>query len=116
MDPNETEQEMRGDSIYNHKPAARRGYLFDDVTPLYAFGFGLSYTRFRFGKPRLKKSVIGKHESTAVRVDVTNTGARTGDEVVQMYIRDEVSSVTRHVRTWSATPRGMGIYRQSHCA
>ena len=85
-------------AYYNHKPAARRGYLFDDVTPLYAFGFGLSYTQFQFGKPRLKKSTIGKTESTEIRIDVTNTGARAGDEVVQMYIRDKVSSVTRPVK------------------
>jgi beta-glucosidase len=85
-------------AYYNYKPAARRGYLFDDVTPLYAFGFGLSYTQFQFGPPRLKKSVIGKNESTAIRVDVTNTGPRAGDEVVQMYIRDKVSSVTRPVK------------------
>jgi beta-glucosidase len=85
-------------AYYNYKPAARRGYLFDDVTPLYAFGFGLSYTQFRFSPPRLKKSAIGKKESTVVRVDVTNTGPRVGDEVVQMYIRDQVSSVTRPVR------------------
>jgi beta-glucosidase len=85
-------------AYYNHKPAARRGYLFDDVTPLYAFGFGLSYTQFQFGKPRLKKSVIAKNESTVVRIDVTNTGHRAGDEVVQMYIRDKVSSVTRPVK------------------
>lgn len=85
-------------AYYNHKPAARRGYLFDDVAPLYAFGFGLSYTQFQFGKPRLKKSTIGKNESTVVRVDVTNVGSRAGDEVVQMYIRDKVSSVTRPVK------------------
>jgi beta-glucosidase len=85
-------------AYYNHKPAARRGYLFDDVTPLYAFGFGLSYTQFQFGKPRLKKSVIAKNESTVVRIDVTNTGHRAGDEVVQMYIRDKISSVTRPVK------------------
>jgi beta-glucosidase len=85
-------------AYYNHKPAARRGYLFDDVTPLYAFGFGLSYTQFQFGPPRLKKSVIGKNEATVVRVNVTNTGPRAGDEVVQMYIRDKVSSVTRPVK------------------
>lgn len=85
-------------AYYNHKPAARRGYLFDDVTPLYPFGFGLSYTEFRFNKPRLKKTVIGKGESTVVRVDVANTGRRAGDEVVQMYIRDKISSVTRPVK------------------
>jgi beta-glucosidase len=85
-------------AYYNHKPAARRGYLFDDVTPLYAFGFGLSYTQFQFARPRLKKPVIGRNESTVVRVNVTNTGPRAGDEVVQMYIRDKVSSVTRPVK------------------
>lgn len=85
-------------AYYNHKPAARRGYLFDNVTPLYPFGFGLSYTQFKFGKPRLKKSIIDRRESTTVRIDVTNTGPRVGDEVVQMYIRDKVSSVTRPVK------------------
>jgi beta-glucosidase len=85
-------------AYYNYKPAARRGYLFDDISPLYAFGFGLSYTTFKFGAPRLTKAVIGKNESTMVRVDVTNTGEVQGDEVVQMYIRDKVSSVTRPVK------------------
>jgi beta-glucosidase len=85
-------------AYYNYKPFARRGYLFDDIRPLYAFGFGLSYTRFRFGKPRLRKPVIRRGDSTAVLVDVTNTGDRAGDEVVQMYVRDKVSSVTRPVK------------------
>jgi beta-glucosidase len=85
-------------AYYNYKPAARRGYLFDDISPLYAFGFGLSYTTFLIGKPRLAKPVIRRNESTAVRVDLTNTGRCAGDEVVQMYIRDRVSSVTRPVK------------------
>jgi beta-glucosidase len=85
-------------AYYNYKPAARRGYLFDDVSPLYAFGFGLSYTTFQFSAPRLAKSVIRANESTAVHVDVTNTGPVAGDEVVQMYIRDKISSVTRPVK------------------
>ncbi len=85
-------------AYYNYKPAARRGYLFDDVSPLYAFGFGLSYSRFKFTRPRLEKATIRSTESTVLRVDVTNTGKVTGDEVVQMYIRDKVSSVTRPVK------------------
>jgi len=85
-------------AYYNYKPAARRGYLFDDVSPLYSFGFGLSYTTFEFSKPRLENSLIRRNGKTAVRVDVTNTGTIKGDEVVQMYIRDKVSSVTRPVK------------------
>jgi beta-glucosidase len=85
-------------AYYNHKPAARRGYLFDDVSPLYPFGFGLSYTTFRFSEPRLEKRAIKRDESTVVRIDVTNTGPVKGDEVVQMYVRDKVSSVTRPVK------------------
>jgi beta-glucosidase len=85
-------------AYYNHKPAARRGYLFDDVSPLFPFGFGLSYTTFKFSAPRLEKKIIRRNESTVVRVDVTNTGRVKGDEVVQMYVRDKVSSVTRPVK------------------
>jgi beta-glucosidase len=85
-------------AYYNYKPSARRGYLFDNVSPLYPFGFGLSYTQFTFGKPRLEKNTISLDESTRVLVDVTNTGKVVGDEVVQMYIRDCISSVTRPVK------------------
>ncbi len=84
--------------FYNHKPSARRGYLFDDVSPLYPFGFGLSYTTFAFKDVRLKKKKIGLKDSTQVLVDVTNTGKRAGTEVVQMYVRDLVSSVTRPIK------------------
>jgi beta-xylosidase len=84
--------------FYNYKPSARRGFLFDDVTPLYPFGFGLSYTTFEFRNLRLKKKKIGLKDSTQVLVDVMNTGERAGTEVAQMYIRDLVSSVTRPVK------------------
>lgn len=84
--------------FYNHKPSARRGYLFDDVTPLFPFGFGLSYASFTLGTPVLAKQEIGTGESTTVSVEVTNTGPCDGVEVVQMYIRDVVSSVTRPVK------------------
>ncbi|MBP1658604.1 MAG: glycoside hydrolase family 3 protein, partial [Bacteroidetes bacterium] len=83
---------------YNYKPSARRGYLADDVSPLYAFGYGLSYTTFALSNVRLEKSSIRLQEETRVLVDVRNTGTRTGQEVVQLYIHDCVSSVTRPVK------------------
>jgi len=83
---------------YNRKPTARRGYLFDRATsPLYPFGFGLSYTSFDISAPRLSKARIGQGESTTVSVEVTNTGKVAGDEVVQLYVHDEAASVTRPV-------------------
>ena len=85
-------------AFYNYKPSARRGYLFDDVSPLYAFGYGLSYTSFAIGAPRLAKSKIGRKDSTSVSVLVKNTGSRAGTETIQLYIRDVVSSVTRPVK------------------
>ncbi len=80
---------------YNRKPTARRGYLQGDTTPLYPFGFGLSYTTFDISAPRLAKARIGMGEKVRVEVDVTNTGQRAGDEVVQLYVRDVAASVTR---------------------
>lgn len=85
-------------AFYNYKPSARRGYLFDDVSPQFAFGYGLSYTKFAFKNVRLTKKRISLKHATQVHVDVTNTGKRAGTEVVQMYIRDLVSSVTRPVK------------------
>lgn len=85
-------------AFYNYKPSARRGYLFDDVSPLFAFGYGLSYTTFAFKNVRLEKKKIKRNGSTRVQVDVTNTGKRAGTEVVQMYIRDLSSSVTRPIK------------------
>jgi beta-glucosidase len=85
-------------AFYNHKPTARRGYLFDDVSPLYAFGFGLSYTTFAIANVRLAKKRIKRGASTRVSADVTNTGARAGSETVQLYIRDLFSSATRPMK------------------
>ena len=84
--------------FYNYKPSARRGYLFSEVTPLYPFGHGLSYTTFEIGAPVLSASSIKAGEGVSVRVPVTNTGRMAGDEVLQVYLRDEVSSVTRPVK------------------
>ena len=84
--------------FYNVKPSARRGYLFDTTDPLYPFGFGLSYTSFDLSAPRLSPAKIGVGGTTSVSVDVRNSGQREGDEVVQLYIRDKVSSVTRPIK------------------
>lgn len=80
---------------YNHKPTARRGYLFDTTAPLYPFGYGLSYTSFDISAPRLPAPVIRTGQPAAVDVDIANTGSRSGDEVVQLYVRDDEASVTR---------------------
>jgi beta-glucosidase len=85
-------------AYYNHKPSANRGYLLSVNQPLFPFGYGLSYTTFRYDKLRLEPAQIGPQGQTTVRVDVTNTGKVAGEEVVQMYIRDQVSSVTRPVK------------------
>ncbi|GMN14101.1 glycoside hydrolase family 3 N-terminal domain-containing protein [Altererythrobacter sp. MTPC7] len=83
--------------FYNHKPSARRGYLFDDKGPLFPFGHGLSYTTFTMSAPRPAKTRFSVTEPIPVTVDVTNTGSRVGDEVVQLYITRSDVSVTRPV-------------------
>jgi beta-xylosidase len=85
-------------AFYNYKPTARRGYLFDDISPLYPFGHGLSYTSFEISDVRLAKKAISAGETTLIRARITNTGARAGSEVLQMYIRDRFSSATRPVK------------------
>src|SRR5204863_765976 len=62
------------------------------------FGFGLSYTSFALANVRLRRKKIRRNGATQVLVDVTNTGKRAGSEVVQMYIRDRISTVTRPVK------------------
>ena len=83
---------------YYYRPSAKRGYLFTETKPLFPFGFGLSYTRFSYGAPRLRSEKIKLDESTEVTVTVTNSGHCAGEEVVQLYIRDQVASVTRPVK------------------
>ena len=84
-------------SYYNRKPTARRGYLFTSKEPLFPFGFGLSYTTFAYSNLSVSPARIGTAGQTRVSVTVTNTGKRAGDEIVQLYIHDLVSSVTRPV-------------------
>lgn len=83
--------------FYNHKPSRNRSYVLADSRPLFPFGHGLSYTTFRLENLRVEPATIGRSGTTTVRVDVTNTGTREGDEVPQLYIRQRVSSVTRPV-------------------
>lgn len=83
---------------YYQKPSAKREYLGTTTEPLFPFGYGLSYTTFKYGNVRVTPDSIGPLGKARVQVDVTNSGSRSGDDVVQLYIRDEVSSVTRPVK------------------
>lgn len=96
--------------FYNHKPSAQFfNYVMEDKMPLFPFGHGLSYTTFNYSKPRIimpaapKKTGLASAASTGeiygtVEVDVTNAGNMKGDEIVQLYIHQKVSSVTRPVK------------------
>ena len=82
---------------YDHKPSLNRSYLFNGRKPLFPFGWGLSYTTFKFDHLRVDPATIGTGGETTVSVDVTNTGSREGDEVAELYIHQRVASVTRPV-------------------
>ena len=85
--------------IYNHKPSAYfHKYAFEKIKPLYPFGFGLSYTTFEYSTPQLSEPVLSPNSTVSVSVEVSNTGNYDGEEVVQMYIRDQISSATRPVK------------------
>lgn len=83
---------------YDHKPTGR-GDDYLDLTgrPLFPFGFGLSYTTFEYSGLTITPGVSSRDETIVVRARVTNTGDRAGDEVVQLYLRDELASVARPV-------------------
>ncbi len=84
---------------YNHKPTGRGDdYINLSGKPLFPFGYGLSYTDFTYSNVSLQKNSIGTSENTVVTCTITNTGSFDGDEVVQLYIKDEFASVARPVR------------------
>ncbi|MET3940088.1 beta-glucosidase [Paenibacillus sp. PvP094] len=80
---------------YNGKRSRGKRYLEEDLEPRYSFGYGLSYTTFEYSEPKVSRASMTAGESVMVSVDVTNTGRRSGAEVVQMYITDVVSQMTR---------------------
>jgi beta-glucosidase len=83
---------------YYQKPSAKRGYLGSSTEPLFPFGWGLSYTAFKYSNLRVAPDTIGSEGQTKVSVEVTNTGTVRGDEVAQLYIHEKVSSVTTPVK------------------
>ena len=85
--------------IYNHKPSAYfHKYADEKKTPLYPFGYGLSYTNYKYSTPLLSDNTLTKENTILVTTEIKNTGEVDGDEVAQLYIRDNVSSVTRPVK------------------
>jgi beta-glucosidase len=93
---------------YNHEPTGRpcnpdvkwnsRHRDIPSCSPLYEFGYGLSYTTFAISNLQLSSSSVSRNRSLTASVSVTNTGSRTGDEVVQLYIHDPVASISQPVR------------------
>jgi beta-glucosidase len=86
------------------RPGERYASIFMDEAndALYPFGHGLSYSRFAYGKPRLARAEVATDGIVEVSVDVTNTGTRDGQEVVQLYIRRPVASRSRPLRELKA--------------
>ena len=84
---------------YNSKPIVHeRSFVEGPYSPLFPFGFGLSYTRFEYANLRLDTDKVIVGEPVHLSVDVTNAGDRKGEEIVQLYIHDEVSTVTRPIK------------------
>lgn len=84
---------------YYQKPMANfKEYLFEESSPLFPFGFGLSYTTFKYSDLKLKSHIISAEETVDVTVTVSNTGNKAGKEIVQLYVSDDYSSITRPVK------------------
>ena len=83
---------------YDRKPSRFRDYVLDDSSPLFPFGFGLSYTTFTYANLNVEPKTIPANGTAGVSVDITNTGRVRGEEIVQLYIHDVVSLPTRPVK------------------
>jgi beta-glucosidase len=79
--------------FYNSDPSRGRKYVDDDGKPLFPFGYGLSYSTFNYDHLIARPPAAGSHGDVQITVDVTNTGSREGDEVAQLYLREDVTSV-----------------------
>ena len=91
--------------FYNHKHSMYyRDYAIYNNRPLYYFGFGLSYTKFEISEPKLKSLAFTK-DKLRVSVDIKNVGEISGDEIVQLYISDKYSSITRPIKELKAFKR-----------
>ena len=86
-------------AFYNFDPSKTTKYVDGDRTPLFPFGFGLSYTSFRYGNLAVKTPGPGSNAGVIVSVDVTNTGTLEGDEIAELYLHHDVSSVEVPDRT-----------------
>lgn len=92
--------------VYNHKPSTyKHKYHGTPKKPLHPFGFGLSYTTFELSQPKISVSTTDLTTNPVVSLKVTNTGSMKGSEVVQLYIRDDYSMVTRPVKELKAYKR-----------
>ncbi len=101
--------------FYNYQPSGRgfyhqpgtkekpgRDYVFSSTDPLFPFGFGLSYTKFKISNLKIKKNVLKPDETIQLTVDIKNTGKVAGKEVIQVYINDMISSVATPVKQLKA--------------
>lgn len=92
--------------VYNHKPTGRGDDYYDlSGEPLFPFGYGLSYTQFKYSNLVFTNDTLHGISSIKVKADVTNIGNKIGDEVVQLYVRDELSSVATPVLALKAFKR-----------
>jgi len=91
--------------FYNFDPSRVHKYVDDDGQPLFPFGFGLSYTTFSYAHLTVKAPSAGSTADIQVTVDVTNTGNREGDEVAQLYVREDVGSVETPERSLAGFSR-----------
>lgn len=84
--------------FYNHKASSSRGYLHDDISPLYPFGHGLSYTEFSYSDLQIDTPRVAAGGEASIRLRIKNSGKRAGTEVVQLYAQVPAASVTRPVQ------------------